>query len=68
MGERGKASGGEVVDRPATRVDGYSSPRAKKLVIQVSKAGLFGLKCKGSDCKDKKYLECGMQNSKFVMC
>jgi hypothetical protein len=27
-----------VVSRPETRVDGNSSPRAKKLVLQVSKA------------------------------
>jgi hypothetical protein len=39
-GERGKARGGAVVGRPETRVDGYSSPSAKKLVLQVSKAGL----------------------------
>ncbi len=35
-----KAKGGEVVSRPETRADGYSSPRAKKLVLQVSKVGL----------------------------
>ncbi len=39
-GEQGKARGGAVVGRPETRVDGYSSPRAKKLVLRVSKAGL----------------------------
>jgi hypothetical protein len=32
-----KAKGGAVVDRPETRVDGYSSPREKKLGLQVSK-------------------------------
>jgi hypothetical protein len=46
MGERGKAKDGVVVGRPETRVDGYSSPRAKKLVLQVSKAGCF-IRCKG---------------------
>jgi hypothetical protein len=34
--------GGAVVGRPETRVDGYSSPSAKKLVFQVSKAGSDG--------------------------
>jgi hypothetical protein len=34
------AKGGAVVNRPGTRVDGYSPPRAKKLVIQVSKEGV----------------------------
>jgi hypothetical protein len=33
------AKGGAVVGRPGTRVDGYSAPRAKKLVLQVSKHG-----------------------------
>jgi hypothetical protein len=33
------AKGGAVVGRPGTRVDGYSPPRAKKLVLQVSKHG-----------------------------
>jgi hypothetical protein len=36
----GLAKGGVVVGRPETRVDGYSSPRAKKLVLQVSKYGV----------------------------
>jgi hypothetical protein len=31
------AKGGATVGRPETRVDGYSSQRAKKLVLQVSK-------------------------------
>ncbi len=35
-----KAKGGAVVSRPETRVDGYSSPQAKKLVLQLSKVGL----------------------------
>ncbi len=34
------AKGGAVVSRPGTRVDGYSPPRAKKLVLQVSKFGI----------------------------
>jgi hypothetical protein len=34
------AKGGAVVGRPGTRVDGYSSPWAKKLVLQVSKHGV----------------------------
>jgi hypothetical protein len=34
-----KQGGGAVVGRPGTRVDGYSSPREKKLVLQVSKTG-----------------------------
>jgi hypothetical protein len=38
------AKGGAVVGRPETRVDGYSSPRAKKLVLQVSKHRLVGSK------------------------
>ncbi len=33
----GLAKGGAVVGRPGTRVDGYSPPRAKKLVLQGSK-------------------------------
>ncbi len=37
---RGKAKGGAVVSRPETRLDGYSSPREKKMVLQVSKVGL----------------------------
>jgi hypothetical protein len=40
-GESGKAKGGAVVGRPEAKVDGYSSPQAKKLVPQVSKARLF---------------------------
>ncbi len=40
----GLAKGGAVVGRPETRVDGYSSPLAKKLVLQVSKHGLVGSK------------------------
>ncbi len=31
------AKGGAVVGRPGTRVDKYSAPRAKKLILQVSK-------------------------------
>ncbi len=42
MGEL--ATGGAVVGRPGTRVDGYSPPRAKKLVLQVSKHGIAGRK------------------------
>jgi hypothetical protein len=40
MGVRGKVRGGTVVGRPETRVDRYSSPREKKLVLQISKAGM----------------------------
>jgi hypothetical protein len=36
-----KQRGGAVVGRPETRVDRYSSLRAKKLALQVSKTGLF---------------------------
>ncbi len=43
MGELIK--GGAVVGRPGTRVDGYSPPPAKKLVLQLSKHRLVG--CKG---------------------
>jgi hypothetical protein len=39
-----KAKGGPVAGRPVTRVDGYSPPRAKKLVLQVSKYGVAGSK------------------------
>ncbi len=35
------AKGGAVVNRPGTRVDGYSSSRAKKLVLQASKNGIM---------------------------
>jgi hypothetical protein len=38
------ARGGAVVSRPGTRVDGYSPPWEKKLVLQVSKRGLVGSK------------------------
>ncbi len=38
------AKGGAVVGRPGTRVDGYSQPRAKKLVLQVSEHGMAGSK------------------------
>jgi hypothetical protein len=38
------AKGGVVVSRPGTRVDGYSPPREKKLVLQVSKHELVGSK------------------------
>ncbi len=31
--------GGAVVSRPGSRVDGYSPPRARKLVLQVSRWG-----------------------------
>jgi hypothetical protein len=45
----GKSQGvGAVAGRQETRVDGYSSPRAKKLALQVSKAGLFCQQYKGS--------------------
>ncbi len=33
------AKGGAVFNGPGTRVDGYTPPRAKKLVLQVSKHG-----------------------------
>ncbi len=36
------ARGGTVVCRPGTRVDRYSPPREKNLVLQVSKHGLVG--------------------------
>ncbi len=39
----GLAKRGAVIGGPETRVDGYS-PRAKKLVLQVSKHGLVGSK------------------------
>jgi hypothetical protein len=42
VGELSK--GGAVVSRPGIRVDGYSPPRAKKLVIQESKHGITGSK------------------------
>ncbi len=45
MGELAK--GGAVVGRPGTRVDGYSPPQAKKLVLQVSKYGTVGSKMLG---------------------
>jgi hypothetical protein len=34
------AKGGVVVGRPGEKVDRYSPPRAKKLVLQVSKHGV----------------------------
>ncbi len=40
----GLAKGGAAVGRPETRADGYSPPRAKKLVLQVSKHGVVGSK------------------------
>ncbi len=33
---------GAVAGRPGTRVDGCSPPRAKNLVLQVSKIGMAG--------------------------
>jgi hypothetical protein len=38
------ARGGAVVSRPGTRVDGYSPPQARELVLQVSKQGAVGSK------------------------
>jgi hypothetical protein len=38
------AKGGAVFGRPGTRMDGYSPPRAIKLVLQVSKHGMAGSK------------------------
>jgi hypothetical protein len=38
----GVAKGGAVVNRTETRVDGYSPPRERKLVLQVSKLGTKG--------------------------
>ncbi len=38
------AKGGADVGRPGARVDGNSPPRAKKLVLQVSKHGITGRK------------------------
>ncbi len=40
----GLAKGGTVVGRKETKVDGYLSLRAKKLVLQVSKYGMLGSK------------------------
>jgi hypothetical protein len=40
----GLAKGGAVIGRPETRVDGYSSRRAKKLVLHVSKHEMMGSK------------------------
>ncbi len=40
----GPAKGGAVVGRPETRVAGHLSPRAKKLVLQVSALGMVGSK------------------------
>ncbi len=40
----GQAKGGAVVGRPETRVDEHSSPRAKKVVLQVSAHGMVGSK------------------------
>ncbi len=40
----GLAKGGAVVGRPGTRLDEYSPPWAKKLVLQVSKHGVAGSK------------------------
>jgi hypothetical protein len=42
VGELAKV--GAVVGRPGTRVDGYLPPRAKKLLLQVSKQGVAGSK------------------------
>jgi hypothetical protein len=39
--------GGADVGRLETRVDEYLSPQAKKLALQVSKAGLLCCRCKG---------------------
>jgi hypothetical protein len=39
--------GGAVISKPGTRVDGYSPPRAKKLVLQVSKYEKAGSKGPG---------------------
>ncbi len=41
---KGLARGGAVVGRPGTRVDGNSPPRARRLVLQVSKHGVAGSK------------------------
>jgi hypothetical protein len=38
------AKGGTVVSRPGTRVDEYSPPRARELVLQVSKHEAVGSK------------------------
>jgi hypothetical protein len=38
------AKGGVVVIRPGTRVDGYSPPRERELVLQVSKHRAVGSK------------------------
>jgi hypothetical protein len=42
LGEQ--ARGGAVVSRPGTRVDGYSPPGARELVLQVSKHRTVGSK------------------------
>jgi hypothetical protein len=47
-GAKQRAKQGAVVSRPGTRVDGYSSQRAKKLVLKVSEMGKF-VGCRGSD-------------------
>ncbi len=43
----GLAKGGAVVGRSGTRVDGYSPPRAEKLVLQVIKHGIMVSKGSG---------------------
>ncbi len=57
VGERAK--GGAVVGRPGTRVDGYSPPRVKKLVLQVSKHRAIGSKGLGWI---RHYMICGYCN------
>jgi hypothetical protein len=47
---------GQLLEEPETRVDGYSSPRAKKPVLRVSKAGSSILKCKGTDWVEALYI------------
>ncbi len=43
------AKGGTVDSKPGTGVDGYSSPRAKKLVLQVSEHKILGSKGLGKN-------------------
>ncbi len=38
----GLAKGGANVSKPGTRVDGYSPPQARELVLQVSKHRAVG--------------------------
>ncbi len=64
---KGLARGGVVISRPGTRVDGNLPPRARGLVLQVSKIGVAGSKGRvGRGFMMCKYCNIGSVNDEIL--